>query len=99
MIDWKKSIKEALNFDRTAIIGLILLIISFTLGAILRKSVNITNEAIRRLATCDTYISWLCIPTAYFSIPVGEFGWLVINVTSLLVSVILFILGVLLLKK
>lgn len=91
--------KKIESFDRTAIIGLILLIVSFIMGAILRKSVNITNEPIRRLATCDTYISWLCVPTAYFSIPLGVFGWLVINLTSFLVSVTLFILGVLLLRK
>lgn len=90
---------HGLNFDRTAIIGLILLITSFTLGAILRKSINITNGAIRRLATRDTYINWLCIPAAYFSIPIGQFGWLVVNLTFLLVSVILFILGVMLVRK
>lgn len=111
MVDWKKSIKKSGiavgkvlakqigKFDRTAIIGLILLIAAFTLGLITRNSAYITNQSLRRLPSCDSYITWLCIPTVYIPIPLGVFGWLVINVTSALLTVVLFIFGVLLLRK
>lgn len=98
MAGWKKSIGKSLKFDRTAAIGLLLLIISFTMGALLRKSATITTQYLRQ-ATCDTYVRGLCIPTAYFSMPLGGFGWLVINLTSFLVSVALFVLGVVLVRK
>lgn len=91
--------KKIESLDKKAIVGLILLIASYIMGIILRNSAYITNTSIRRLATCDTYISWLCVPTVYFSIPLGALGWLVINLTSFLVSVTLFILGVLLLRS
>jgi hypothetical protein len=99
MVDWKKIIKKAVNFDRTAIIGLILLLTSFVMGALLRNSAYITDTSTRRFPTCDTYIRGFCIPTENFSIPLGAFGWLVINITSFLVSAILFILGVVLVRK
>ena len=90
------------NFDRTAMIGLALLIASFLLGALTRNSAYITNESLRRLPFCDSYITWLCIPTAYVSIPLGVFDratFLVINITSFLSSIILFVLGVVLVRK
>jgi uncharacterized membrane-anchored protein YitT (DUF2179 family) len=98
MTDWKKLISFR-KFDKTAIIGLILLITSFVMGALLRNSAYITDGSLRRFPACDTYIRGFCIPTAYFSIPLGMFGWLVINVTSFLVSAVLFVLGVVLVRK
>ncbi|MGD0145676.1 MAG: hypothetical protein ABSB53_02335 [Nitrososphaerales archaeon] len=100
MTDWRESIRRTLTFDRTAVIGLVLLLTSFFMGALLRKSAYITNENVGRLrGACDTYLRGLCVPTAYFSIPLGSFGSLVFNVTSFLVSAIFFILGVLLVRK
>ena len=73
---------------------------SFFMGALLRNSAFITNDPRARfLAVCDTYMKGLCIPTAYFSIPLGPFGLLVINVTSAMVSAIFFVLGVVLVRK
>lgn len=100
LADWKKSLRKTFAFDRTAVIGLVLLLTSFFMGALLRKSAYITNENIARLrGACDTYLRGFCVPTAYFSVPLGSFGSLVINVTSFLVSAVLFILGVLLVRK
>ena len=100
LTDWRQSIRKTLTFDRTAVIGLVLLLTSFVIGALLRKAVYITNEDVGRLrAACDTYLRGFCVPTAYFFIPLGSFGSLVINVTSFLVSAVFFILGVLLVRK
>jgi hypothetical protein len=99
MSNLKKLNKFFESFNIKAVIGVILLIASFIMGIILRNSAYITNVATRRFSTCDTYISWLCIPTEYIHIPLGVSVWLVINLTSFLVSVILFILGVLLLRS
>ncbi len=96
----KKSIKDSLKFDRTSIIGLMLLVTSFVTGALLRNAAMITNETTRQFrSTCDTYLRELCIPTFYISIPLFSIGSLVINVTSFLVSLTLFILGVVLVRK
>jgi len=96
----KRSIRSALNLDRTALVGLVLLVTSFFIGALLRNSAYITNDPRARfLATCDTYVKGLCIPTGYFSIPLGPLGLLVINLTSTLVSATFFILGVVLVRK
>jgi len=96
----KKTFKGALGFDRTALIGLALLVTSFFMGALLRNSAYITNDpSARFLAACDTYVKGLCIPTAYFSIPLGPIGLLVINITSALVSATFFVLGVVLVRK
>lgn len=98
--DLRKSITRSLSFDRTAIIGLILLLASFVMGALLRNSAYITNDPRGRfLSACDTYVKGLCIPTAYFSIPLGLPGLLVINVTSFSVSAVFFVLGVLLVRR
>jgi hypothetical protein len=100
MVDRRDSIRRLFVFDRTAVVGLILLVVSFTMGALLRNSAYITDEFTRRLrTTCDTYLRELCIPTLYFSIPMGPVGSLVINATSFTVSVVLFVLGVLLVRK
>jgi len=96
----KKTVKGALAFDRTALIGLALLATSFFMGALLRNSAYITNDpSTRFLAACDTYVRGLCIPTAYFSVPLGPIGLLVINMTSALVSATFFVLGVVLVRK
>lgn len=89
------------KLSRKAMIGLLLLLCSFFMGALLRNSVQITNAASPRGfgGVCDTYISWLCIPTEYFSIPLGESIWLVLNATSLLSSSALFIAGVILVRE
>ena len=97
---WKESIRGALTFDRTALIGLGLLVASFFMGALLRNSAYITNDpSARLLAACDTYVRGFCVPTAYFSIPLGTVGMLVINITSTLVGATFFVLGVVLVRK
>ena len=97
---WKESIRKTLTFDRTALVGLALLVASFFLGALLRNSAYLTNDPKGRFLTaCDTYMKGFCIPTAYFSIPLGPLGLLVINMTSSLVSATFFVLGVLLVRK
>jgi hypothetical protein len=104
----KRSVKTAIyknltegigGFDKTAIIGLLLLLGSFALGIITRNSAYLTNEPTRRLPFCDSYISWLCIPTTYVTIPLGPLGSLVINMTSFLSTAVLFILGVVLVRN
>ena len=94
-------IKKAPTFNRTNIVGLVLLLASSFMGALLRNSAQITNDPINRVfrTTCDTYVRGLCIPTAYFSIPFGPLGALVVNITSFAVSTGFFVLGVLLIRK
>ena len=97
---WNESIRKTLTFDRTALVGLVLLVASFFVGALLRNSAYLTNDPRGRFLTaCDTYLRGFCIPTAYFSIPLGPLGLLVINITSTLVSATFFVLGVLLVRK
>lgn len=100
-IDVKKSVRKALTFDRTAAVGLGLLMTSSIMGALLRNAAQITNGPIGRVfhTTCDTYVKGLCIPTTYFSIPIGPLGSLVINVTSFLVTALFFVLGVVLVRR
>jgi hypothetical protein len=95
-----KSIKNVITngvsgFDRTAAVGLVLLVISLCLGVITRNSAYLTNTH-TRFYVCDSYISWLCIPTLYISIPIVFSGGysLVLNLTSFLSTAILFILGI-----
>ena len=88
------------KFGRKAILGLLLLICSFFMGALLRNSAELTTaQNSRGFNSCDTRISWLCIPTYYFSIPIGASLWLVLNTTSLLSSIILFTSGVILVRE
>ena len=89
------------KFGRKAIIGVLLLLCSFFMGALLRNSAQITSvQNARGLGwVCDTRISWLCIPTYEFSIPIGASLWLMLNATSLLSSAILFVSGVVLLRE
>jgi hypothetical protein len=97
----KRSIRKTLSFDKTAIVGLVLLMASSVMGALLRNSAQITNDPVGRVfhGVCDTYVRGLCIPTAYLSIPLGPIGSLVINATSFLVSATFFVLGVILVRK
>ena len=95
----KCSAQEVGSFDRTAIAGLVILILSFALGIITRNSAYITDQPVRVLPLCDTYISWLCIPTAYVTVPLGPLGLLVVNLTSSLSTIVLFVLGVVLVRK
>ena len=98
---WKGSVKKALSFNRTNSMGLVLLLASSFMGALLRNSAQITNDPVSRVfrTACDTYVRGLCIPTTYLSLPFGPLGALVINVTSFVVSATFFILGVLLIRK
>ena len=82
-------------------LGLLLLLCSFFLGALLRNSAQISSSPSPRgfSGACDTYISWLCIPTYYFTIHIGASIWLVLNATSLLSSTILFVSGVILVRE
>ncbi|MGP8124608.1 MAG: hypothetical protein ACLQEQ_01920 [Nitrososphaerales archaeon] len=97
---WNGSIRKTLTFDRTALVGLAFLVASFFVGALLRNSAYLTNDPRGRFLTaCDTYLRGFCIPTAYFSIPMGPLGLLVINITSSLVSATFFVLGVVLVRK
>jgi hypothetical protein len=97
----KKSVGRVLTFDRTAVVGLVLLMSSSVMGALLRNSAQITDGSVGRIfhGTCDTYVRGLCIPTAYLSIPLGPIGFLVINATSFLVSATFFVPGVVLIRK
>lgn len=96
----KKVLVEGVQgFDRTAAIGLTLLLISFCFGLLTRNSAYITNEIAAKFPACDSYISWLCIPTQYISIPLASLGSLVINLTSFLSTAILFILGIVLVRN
>ena len=99
--DLKKSIKKTLTFNRTNAVGLTLLLASSFMGALLRNSAQITNDPLSRVfrTTCDTYVRGLCIPTAYFSVPFGPLGSLVVNITSFAVGAMFFVLGVLLIRK
>jgi hypothetical protein len=97
----KELIKKSLTFNRTNVVGLVLLLASSFMGALLRNSAQITNDPIHQVfrSTCDTYVKGLCIPTAYFSIPFGSLGSIVVNVTSFAVGATFFVLGVLLIRK
>jgi hypothetical protein len=99
--DLKRSIRKALTFSRTSIVGLVLLASSSVMGALLRNSAAVIGGSTGRFFhnTCDTYLKGICIPTTYLSIPLGPIGSLVINATSFLVSVSFFVLGVVLVRK
>lgn len=87
------------RFDKQSIIGLILLIISFSMGALLRNSTYLVNGERIRLVTCDDYIASVCIPTAYLSITLPMLGDFIINVTSFSISLVLFVAGVILVRR
>ena len=87
------------GFDRTAAVGLFLLLVSFSLGLLTRNSAYITNESTMRFPACDSYLSWLCIPTKYVAIPLGPFGSLVLNLTSFISTAVLFVMGIVLVRN
>jgi hypothetical protein len=99
----KHSMEEEKHnkFDKKAVLGLILLLGSFVLGAVLRNSAQISDIEHPRGFTgdCDTYLKWLCIPTYFFSINLSGGLWLVLNLTSLISSGVLFIAGVILVRQ
>lgn len=90
--------KQWRKLDRKAIIGLVLLVSAFLMGAILNKPTHLTDRT-GYFPVCDDSISYLCIPTAYITISLGFLGNFIINVTSAAVSATLFILGVILVRE
>jgi len=92
---------KTLALKKSNVVGLVLLLTSSFMGALLRNSAQITSDPRSRIfrAACDTYVRGLCIPTAYFSIPFGPLGVVVVNITSFLVSAAFFVLGVVLIRK
>jgi hypothetical protein len=94
----KSLAKKVGKFDRRSILGLILLLSPYVVGVITRQSASINNTLPKRFPVCDSFIHGLCIPTMYIPIPLGV-GFLVINLTSILLSASLFIAGFLLVKK
>ncbi|MGC1708995.1 MAG: hypothetical protein WA799_04240 [Nitrosotalea sp.] len=86
------------KFDRKSIIGLVLLLSPYVVGVITRQSASLDDKLPKRFPACDTFIHGLCIPTLYVPIPLG-LGFLVINLTSFLISASLFIIGFFLVKK
>jgi hypothetical protein len=96
---WKALVEGIGGFDKTAAIGLILLLFSFSLGLLTRNSAYITNTSVARFPACDSYLTWLCIPTKYVAIPLGSLGSLVLNLTSFISTAILFILGIVLVRN
>ncbi len=87
------------KFDRKSILGLVLLLSPYVIGALTRQSTSITNVLQKRYPTCDTFIHGFCIPTLYVPISILGLGYLVINLTSFLLSATLFLIGFFLVKK
>jgi len=94
----KSLAKKIGTFDRKSIIGFILLLSPYVVGVITRQSASISNQIPKRFPACDSFIHGLCIPTMYIPIPLGV-GFLVINLTSFLLSASLFLVGFFLVKK
>jgi len=93
------SIKKRIGkFDKKSIIGFILLLSPYIVGVITRQSASIDNTLPKRFPTCDSFIHGFCIPTMYIPIPLGV-GFLVINLTSFLLSASLFLAGYFIVKK
>jgi hypothetical protein len=93
------SIKNRIGkFDKKSIIGLILLLSPYVVGIITRQSASIDNTLPKRFPACDSFIHGLCIPTMYIPVPLGV-GFLVINLTSFLLSASLFLTGYFIVKK
>jgi hypothetical protein len=86
------------KFDRRSIIGLVLLLSPYVVGVITRQSASLDNTLPKRFPACDTFIHGFCIPTLYVPIPLG-LVFLVINLTSFLISASLFIIGFFLVKE
>jgi hypothetical protein len=92
------AVKKVGKFDKKSIIGLILLLSPYAVGIITRQSATLNNQLPKRFPTCDSFIHGLCIPTMYIPIPLGV-GFLVINLTSFLLSASLFLAGYFIVKK
>jgi len=90
--------KKIRNFDKKSFIGLILLLSPYAVGVITRQSASISNQLPKKFPACDSFIHGLCIPTMYIPIPLGV-GFLMINLTSFLLSATLFLAGFFLVKK
>src|SRR5579872_1985300 len=86
------------KFDRKSIIGLILLLSPYVVGVLTRQSASISDQVPKRFPACDSFIHGLCIPTMYIPVPLGV-GFLVINLTSFLLSASLFVTGFFIVKK
>ncbi|WP_101477586.1 hypothetical protein [Candidatus Nitrosotalea bavarica] len=86
------------KIDKKSIIGLILLLSPYVVGVITRQSASIDNTLPKRFPACDSFIHGLCIPTMYIPVPLGV-GFLVINLTSFLLSASLFLTGYFIVKK
>jgi hypothetical protein len=94
----KNLIVKIGKFDRKSIIGLILLLSPYAVGVLTRQSASISDQIPKRFPACDSFIHGLCIPTMYIPVPLGV-GFLVINLTSFLLSASLFITGFFIVKK
>ena len=90
--------KKIRDFDRKSFVGLILLLSPYAVGILTRQSASLNNQIPKRFPVCDSFIHGLCIPTMYIPIPLGV-GFLVINLTSFLLSATLFLAGFFLVKK
>ncbi|MDE1770813.1 MAG: hypothetical protein KGI28_09745 [Thaumarchaeota archaeon] len=92
-------IKKIGKIDHKAIIGLVFLLSPYVVGVLTRQSASITNQLPKRFPTCDSFIHGFCIPTMYVPIPLGGVGFLVLNLTSVLLSASLFITGFIIVRK
>jgi hypothetical protein len=93
------SLKNKISkIDKKSIIGFILLLSPYIVGVITRQSASIDNTLPKRFPACDSFIHGFCIPTIYIPVPLGV-GFLVINLTSFLLSASLFLTGYFVVKK
>jgi len=84
------SISRTLIFGRRAVAGLVIGVSSVS-GTLLRDAATMASRAIQQSrAACGTYLTGLCMPIAFLSVPLGPVGSLVINSTSFLISASLF---------
>lgn len=99
-LDFLSGLKKKIGkFDRRSILGLVLLLSPYVIGALTRQSTSISNVLQKHYPTCDTFIHGFCIPTLYVPISLLGVGYLVINLTSFLLSATLFLAGFFLVKK
>jgi len=89
------------KWDAKAFIGVAFLGVSYLLGAVLKNAAQVSSIATPAgfRGACDTYVRSFCIPTFYVSLNLGTDLWLVMNATSLIVSVLFFVLGVAFLRR
>ncbi|MDE1862858.1 MAG: hypothetical protein KGI33_08095 [Thaumarchaeota archaeon] len=94
----KGLLKKIGRFDHRSIIGFFLLLSPYVVGVVTRQAALLDTQLPKRFPHCDTFIHNFCIPTAFIPIPIGM-GYLVINLTSFLLSATLFLAGFFLVKK